>query len=190
MDRLTGIGRSREYKCIYSVVDSSKLRGEESRRRTSENSVIFLEGNHKHVTNHLIYYYRCSTRNRFSEFIFYTEFGKNFIRKNLLYILCTLYLLFFFFFLLDKLFSFEENNSSVSSFIIVGKFNEWRDKGGRDRSKEEVKNETSFSVKVSRRTAGILESRNYEASCSHCDLRPKSGIGLTVYTIKYFGTGH
>lgn len=98
MDRLTGIGRSREYKCIYSVVDSSKLRGEESRRRTSENSVIFLEGNHKHVTNHLIYYYRCSTRNRFSEFIFYTEFGKNFIRKNLLYILCTLYLLFFFFF--------------------------------------------------------------------------------------------
>lgn len=98
MDRLTGIGRSREYKCIYSVVDSSKLRGKESRRRTSENSVIFLEGNHKHVTNHLIYYYRCSTRNRFSEFIFYTEFGKNFIRKNLLYILCTLYLLFFFFY--------------------------------------------------------------------------------------------
>lgn len=118
MDRLTGIGRSREYKCIYSVVDSSKLRGEESRRRTSENSVIFLEGNHKHVTNHLIYYYRCSTRNRFSEFIFYTEFGKNFIRKNLLYILCTLYLLFLFF-LLDKLFSFEENNSSVSSLLSL-----------------------------------------------------------------------
>lgn len=63
-----------------------------------------------------------------------------------------------------------------------------RDKGGRDRSKEISEKWNEFHCET--RMAGILESRNYEASCSHCDLRPKSGIGLRVYTIKYFGTGH
>lgn len=59
-----------------------------------------------------------------------------------------------------------------------------------DQKEEEWKMKRVSLWKSFSRTAGILESRNYEASRSHCDLRPKSGIGLRVYTIKYFRTGH